>query len=49
MNVSEGLTSGFKQLAVSIDLDEGTFLPLENVGKTIVVTPNLNRASFREH
>jgi RNA polymerase III RPC4 len=43
MKISEGITCGFKQHAVSIDLDKGTFLPLGNVGKTIVVTPDLDQ------
>ena len=42
MNVAEGIHCGFQQLAVSIDMDKGEYVPLGNVEKTIVVSPNLN-------
>jgi hypothetical protein len=47
MKVCEGLTCGFKQLAVSIELNAGVFLPIGYVEKTVVVTPDLGRAASR--
>lgn len=44
MNVTEGLTCGFRQQAVAIDANEAVFVPLGDVKKTIVVTPDLSGA-----
>ena len=44
LNVTEGLTCGFRQQAVAIDPDEGEFVALGDVEKTIVVTPDLEGA-----
>ena len=44
MNVSEGLPCGFTQQAVVIDMEESTYIPLGDVKKTIVFTPNVESA-----
>lgn len=44
MNVTEGLPCGFVQQAVAIDTEESTYIPLGNVKKTVVVTPNVEGA-----
>jgi hypothetical protein len=44
MNVTEGLPCGFVQQAVAIDTEESTYIPLGNVKKTVVVTPNVEDA-----
>jgi hypothetical protein len=44
LNVSEGLTCGFRQQAVAIDTEESEFVSLGDVQKTIVATPDLNGA-----
>lgn len=44
MLVHEGLQCGFRQEAVSIDPDESTFVTLGNVNKSIVVTPDIEKA-----
>ena len=41
MNVSEGLPCGFTQQAVVIDMEESTYIPLGDVKKTIVLTPDV--------
>ena len=41
MLIHEGLQCGFRQEAVSIDPDEATFVPLGNIKKSIVVTPDV--------
>jgi RNA polymerase III RPC4 len=46
MNVSEGLTCNFHQEAVVINTDESEFVSLGQVDKTIVVTPDLDKAFF---
>ena len=42
MLIHEGLQCGFRQEAVSIDVDESTFVSLGNVNKSIVVTPDID-------
>jgi hypothetical protein len=44
LNVTEGLTCGFRQQAVAIDTHESEFVALGDVQKTIVATPDLNGA-----
>jgi hypothetical protein len=44
LNVTEGLTCGFRQQAVAIDTNESEFVALGDVQKTIVATPNLDGA-----
>jgi thiamine monophosphate synthase len=45
MNVSEGLSCGFQQQAVAIDLENGAdYVPLGPVRKTVVMTPDLKVA-----
>ena len=44
MLVHEGLQCGFRQEAVAIDPDESTFVTLGNVNKSIVVTPDIEKA-----
>jgi hypothetical protein len=44
LNVTEGLTCGFRQQAVAIDTLESEFVALGDVQKTIVATPDLNGA-----
>lgn len=44
MLIHEGLQCGFRQEAVSIDPDESTFVQLGNVNKSIVVTPDIEKA-----
>ena len=44
MNVSEGLPCGFVQQAVAIDTEEGNYLTLGAVKKTVVVTPDIDQA-----
>lgn len=44
MNVTEGLPCGFVQQAVAIDTDESTYVPLGDVKKTVVMTPNVEEA-----
>lgn len=44
MNITEGLPCGFIQQAVAIDAEESTYVPLGNVKKTVVVTPNVEGA-----
>lgn len=44
LNVSEGLPCGFVQHAVAIDPSRATYVPLGVVGKTVVVTPNVQGA-----
>jgi hypothetical protein len=39
--VSEGLTCGFQQQAVVIDLDTARYVPIGQVKETFVVTPNI--------
>jgi hypothetical protein len=41
MDVSEGLTCGFQQQAVVIDLDTARYVPIGQVKETFVVTPNI--------
>lgn len=41
MNVTEGLPCGFVQQAVAIDTEESTYVPIGEVKKTVVVTPNV--------
>jgi hypothetical protein len=42
--VTEGLSCGFRQQAVAIDTEDGEFVALGDVQKTIVATPDLDRA-----
>jgi hypothetical protein len=42
--VSEGLPCGFVQQAVCIDTEKELYIPLGNVGKTVVVTPDIQAA-----
>jgi len=44
MNVTEGLPCGFAQQAVAIDTNENTYIPLGEVKKTVIVTPNVESA-----
>lgn len=44
MNVSEGLTCGFVQQAVAINTEEGKYVELGDVKKSIVITPDLDNA-----
>ena len=44
MNVTEGLPCGFVQQAVAIDQEESNYIPLGEVKKTVVVTPDVDRA-----
>jgi hypothetical protein len=44
MLIHEGLQCGFRQEAVSIDPEEGTFVPLGDVTKSLIVTPDVERA-----
>ena len=44
INVSEGLSCGFQQQAVAIDLENGDNVPLGAVQRTVVVTPDLKGA-----
>jgi len=44
MNVTEGLPCGFAQQAVAIDTEHSTYIPLGDVKKTVVVTPNVESA-----
>jgi len=39
--IHEGLQTGFRQEAVSIDPEDATFISLGNVKKSLIVTPNL--------
>jgi hypothetical protein len=42
--IHEGLQCGFRQEAVCIDPDNATFVSLGCVDKSIVVTPDIERA-----
>lgn len=44
MNVTEGLPCGLVQQAVAIDTEESTYIPLGDVNKTVVVTPDVASA-----
>jgi hypothetical protein len=44
MLINEGLQCGFRQEAVAIDHEEGTFVPMGDVSKSLVVTPDVERA-----
>lgn len=44
LNVSEGLPCGFVQHAVAIDPSRATYVPLGVVGKTVVITPDVQDA-----
>lgn len=44
MNVTEGLSCGFVQQAVAIDTNKGKYVPLGDVKKTVVVTPDVEHA-----
>jgi hypothetical protein len=44
MLINEGLQCGFRQEAVAIDHEEGTFVPMGDVGKSLVITPDVERA-----
>jgi RNA polymerase III RPC4 len=45
MNVSEGLSCGFQQQAVVINMENGgEYVPLGPVQRTVVITPNLKGA-----
>lgn len=41
MNVTEGMPCGFVQQAVAIDTEESTYIPLGDVKKTVVITPDV--------
>lgn len=42
MEVNEGFTCSFLQEAVAIDFEEGNYVPLGDVKKSIVVSPDLS-------
>jgi hypothetical protein len=42
MEVNEGFTCSFLQEAVAIDVKEGCYVPLGDVNKSIVVSPDLS-------
>ena len=44
MLINEGLHCGFRQEAVAIDHDEGNFVPMGDVTKSLIVTPDVERA-----
>ena len=44
MLIHEGLQFGFRQEAVAIDPDEATFVSLGDVNKSLIVTPDVERA-----
>lgn len=44
MLINEGLHCGFRQEAVSIDADEGKFVHMGDVTKSLIVTPDVERA-----
>ena len=44
MLINEGLQCGFQQQAVSIDPEEGTFVLMGDVTKSLIVTPDVERA-----
>ena len=44
MNVTEGLPCGFVQQVVAIDTEESTYIPLGDVKKTVVMTPDVGSA-----
>ena len=44
MLIHEGLQCGFRQEAVSIDPEEAAFVPLGEVKKSLIVTPDVERA-----
>jgi hypothetical protein len=46
MKLSEGLPFGFFQQAVSIDVDKGTYVPLGEVKKSLVLTPDVESAFY---
>ena len=41
MNVNEGLTCTFQQQAVAVNVEQGQFITLGNVDKSIVISPDL--------
>lgn len=41
MNVNEGLTCTFHQQVVAVDLNNGQYVVLGDVGKSIVISPDL--------
>lgn len=41
--MNEGLSCSFQQQAVVVDADKGNYIPLGNVNKSIVVSPDLER------
>lgn len=43
MNLTEGLSCQFFEQAVMINTDDGTYVPVGEVTKTIVATPDLNQ------
>jgi hypothetical protein len=44
MDVSEGLSCSFRQQAVIVNKGTKEFIPIGNVGKTVVVTPDIESA-----
>jgi len=44
MALTEGIRAGFARQAVSIDADRGVYVPLGDVGKDLVATPDVERA-----
>jgi len=44
MNLTEGLQCGFLQQAVVIDPDEGQYIPLGEIKKSLTITPDIDKA-----
>ena len=44
MNITEGLSCAFQQQVVAIDPEKSSYIPLGEVRKSIVVTPNIQAA-----
>jgi hypothetical protein len=44
MNVNEGLSCGFLQQAVAIDPNQGKYVALGDVKKSIIVSPDFDSA-----
>jgi hypothetical protein len=42
MDVNEGLTCSFHQQAVAVNVEEGSYVTLGNVNKSVVITPDLS-------
>ena len=44
MQLNEGLQCSFYQQAVSIDVEQGNYIPLGEVRKTLVASPDIDGA-----